>query len=327
MIVSIAVVAFNEEDYLPKLLEDILAQDYPHEKTEILLIDSRSTDGTLQLMQDFVSLKEKEQYLDIRVFDNSGRNIPAGSNVALKNYVGDAIIRIDAHARMPKEFIRKNVEILLNGEEASGGMRPSITSKDTAWAKTLLIAENSKFGSGAASYRGSTSSGYEDSLFCGMYRREVFDKVGLYDERLSRSEDNEMSFRMRKAGIRLHYDPDIVYYQYMRSSLKAMLKQKFGNGKAVSQTSRIAPGSFYLFHFAPAVFVLAVIITAVIAVLGFPWLCVALWGLYFLMAIAFTVEGSVREGFQITNLLLPGIFLVMHVCYGAGTLSGLFKKL
>ena len=322
-----AVVAYNEETYLPGLLDDILAQDYPHEKTEILLIDSMSKDSTLKIMQDFADLEATKDYISVRIFPNPKGNIPAGNNVAIENYTGDAIIRIDAHARLPKEFIRKNVEVLETGEVASGGARPCITLKDTPWAKTLLIAENSRFGSGAASYRNSQTAGYEDSLFCGMYRREVFEQVGLYDERLPRSEDNEMSFRMKKAGIRLHYDPSIIYYQYMRSSLKAILKQKFGNGQAVSQTSKIAPGCFSLFHFVPFLFVMAIIVTAVIAAVGFPYLCIALWGLYFLLAIVFMIQGSVREGFQITNLALPGVFLVMHLCYGTGTLIGFFKKL
>lgn len=322
-----AVVAYNEEQYLPMLLEDILAQDYPHDKTEILLIDSMSKDNTPEIMQEFAKSEAAKDYISVRIFPNPKSNIPAGCNIALENYTGDAMIRIDAHARLPKEFIRKNAQVLETGEMASGGARPCITLKDTPWAKTLLIAENSKFGSGAASYRDSADVGYEDSLFCGMYRREVFEKVGLYDERLPRSEDNEMSFRMKKAGIRLHYDPDIIFYQYMRSSLKAILKQKFGNGQAVSQTTIIAPGSFSLFHFVPFLFVMAIIITGVIAAVGFPYLCIAMWGIYFLLAIAFTVSGSLREGFQITNLALPGIFLVMHLCYGTGTLIGFFKKL
>ena len=326
MIVSIAVVAYNEEAYLPKLLEDILDQDYPKDKTEVLLIDSCSKDQTLQIMENFANGPKAKEYRNISVLPNPKGNIPAGNNIALKNYTGDAIIRIDAHARIPKEFIRKNAEVLERGELASGGKRPCLTMNESAWAKTLLIAENSKFGSGGASYRGSETEGYEDSLFCGMYRREVFERVGLYDERLPRSEDNEMSFRMRKAGIKLHYDPGIIYYQYMRSSLKAMLKQKFGNGKAVSKTTKIAPGCFTLFHFVPFVFVLAVIVCIVVAALGFPWLLVALFGLYFIMAIAFTILGSVREGFYITNLLLPGIFLIMHICYGTGTIAGFFAK-
>ena len=322
-----AVVAYNEEQYLPMLLEDILAQDYPHEKTEILLIDSMSKDSTLQIIQEFAEGKDATEYANVRIFSNPKGNIPAGCNVALKNYAGDAIIRIDAHARLPKEFIRKNAEVIEAGEMASGGARPCITLKDTPWAKTLLFAENSKFGSGAASYRNSGEAGYEDSLFCGMYRREVFEKVGFYDERLPRSEDNEMSFRIKKAGIRLHYDPSIIYYQYMRSSLKAILKQKFGNGQAVSQTTKIVPGCFSLFHFVPFLFVMAIIVTSVIAAAGFPYLCIAMWGIYFLAAIVFMITGSLREGFQITNLALPGVFLVMHLCYGTGTLIGFFKKL
>ena len=100
MIVSFAVVAFNEEQTLPKLLADLKNQDYPHEKIEVLLIDSMSKDRTREIMENFA--KEEKSFLRILVLENRKKNIPSGNNVALNNYSGDAIIRLDAHATMPR---------------------------------------------------------------------------------------------------------------------------------------------------------------------------------------------------------------------------------
>ena len=113
MIISFAVVAYNEEKTLPKLLNDLKNQDYPHEKIEVLLIDSMSTDNTLSIMQKFA--EEEKGFLKVLVLKNEKKNIPSGNNVALLNYTGDAIIRLDAHATMPPEFLRKNAEVLLSG--------------------------------------------------------------------------------------------------------------------------------------------------------------------------------------------------------------------
>ena len=261
MIISFAVVAYKEEETLPRLLEDLRNQDYPHEKIEVLLIDSMSSDSTWQIMQDFS--ESEHDFLRVSLFKNEKKNIPSGHNVALKNYTGDAVVRLDAHATMPSEFIRKNVEVLKNGEYASGGRRPNIIDESTPFKETLLIAEQSMFGSSIATYRRSTEKMYTTSLFCGMYRREVFDKVGLYNELLPRSEDNDMNYRIRKAGYHLCYSPDIVYYQHTRNTLNKMLSQKYLNGYWIGKTMGINPKCYTLLHFVPLAFALGIILTTV----------------------------------------------------------------
>ncbi len=324
MKVSIAVVAYNEERYLGTLLNCIKRQDYPHEKIEVLLIDSNSKDGTKALMEAFQ--KENNGFAAVQVLDNPGQFLPQGCNVMLQHYTGDAICRIDAHATIPENFIRANVAVLEAGESVSGGPRPNIVDEESSWRHTLLLAEQSRFGSGAANYRSLTKKCYVDSIFHGMYRREVYDKVGLYNERLKYTEDNDMSYRIRQAGFPLCYDPSICSYEHIRPSFKQMLKQKFRNGLWIGKTLKINPNCFSLFHFVPAVFVAGILVTSILSGCGFPWLSVALWGLYFLCAIYFTIKGSITDGFRWTNLALPGLFLAMHLFYGAGTIIGVFSK-
>ncbi len=319
MIVSFAIVAFNEEAYLPKLLSDLIKQDYPHNKIEVLLIDSMSTDNTRQIMDSFA--KDKD-FLSVKVFENPKKLIPCGHNVALDNYTGDALIRLDAHASMPHDFISRNVAVLENGEVASGGRRPNIIDDSTPFKETLLSAEQSMFGSGFASYRNSNQKMYASSLFCGMYKREVYDKVGRYNDLLPRSEDNDMTYRIRKAGFKLCYSPDIVFYQHTRSSLPKMLKQKYLNGYWIGKTMGISPKCFSLFHFVPFAFVLAIIFTTVLALLGFPLLSYLMWIAYILLITVMTVAEIIKKP-VITNLLLPFIFFLLHISYGVGTLLGL----
>ncbi|MBQ6830109.1 MAG: glycosyltransferase [Clostridia bacterium] len=320
MVVSFVVVAYNEQNTLPKLLDDLRRQDYPHDKIEILLIDSLSTDDTRRIMQDFAD--SDHGFRRVLVLTNDTKFLPGGNNVALRHYEGDAFVRVDAHGTIPPEFIRKNVDVLQSGEMVSGGPRPNIIDEATPFKETLLTAEQSMFGSGFASYRHSTEKIYPSSLFCGMYRREVFDKVGPYNERLLRTEDNDMSQRIRAAGFRLCYSPEIISYQHTRNTLKKMLRQKYLNGLWIGRTMGVNPRCFSLFHFVPLIFVLGILFTTVLALCGFPWLGALMWAAYGLLVVGISLMEIIKKPL-LTNLLLPILFLLLHVTYGVGTLVGL----
>lgn len=325
MKVSVAVVAYNEAETLPRLLEDLRRQDYPHEQLEILLIDSGSTDQTRKLMEAFA--QSQGDFARVAVLDNPNKTLPYGCNVALAAYTGDAIVRIDAHGSVPPEFISKDVALLESGEHVCGGARPNIIDGTTPWKETLLAAEQSMFGSSIASYRSGKEKKYVSSIFHGMYRREVYDRVGLYDVRLTRTEDNDMSYRIQKAGYRIRYDPEIVSYEHTRSSLKGMLRQKYLNGYWIGRTMYINSKCFSLFHFVPLGFVLGIVLTAVLALLGLPLLGICMWGMYLALVVLMTVLECVRGKFVPCKLLLPGIFLLLHLSYGVGTLWGLIRGL
>lgn len=323
MIVSIAIVAYNEEKTLPGLLADICHQDYPHERIEVLLIDSMSSDGTYKIMQDFS--EHDNGFIAVKVFKNEKKILPSGCNIMLENYSGDAIVRIDAHASVPSDFISKNVKLLQSGESVCGGRRPNVIDEKKPFKYTLLMAEQAMFGSGVASYRNGDKRRYVSSVFHGMYRREVYDKVGPYNELLARTEDNDMSQRINEAGFKICYDPDIVSYQHTRNSLKGMLRQKFLNGYWIGKTMGINPKCFSVFHFVPFCFVMAILVTTVLAFFGLGILSALLWSVYGLFIIANSIIEIAGNKFSITNLLLPILFFLLHFCYGIGTLKGLIE--
>lgn len=324
MIVSLCVVAYNEEKVLNKLLEDIKSQDYDHTKMEIVLIDSMSTDSTKEIMNDFQ--QQEKDFKKIQVLDNPGKKQAAGWNVAINNFSGDVMIRVDAHASIPREFVRKNVEILETGEMVSGGPRPNIIDESTPWKETLLLAEQSMFGSSMASYRRSQKKQYVKSLFHGAYRREVLEKVGGFDEQLGRTEDNEFHYRIRKAGYKICYSPGIISYQHARSTLSEMLKQKYGNGYWVALTLKACPECLAVYHFVPFAFVGGIIITSALAVGHHTFFAKLMWGAYSCLAVIMSfmaVKGKKKKYWQ--ELLLPILFFLLHVSYGIGSLVGFLK--
>lgn len=323
MTVSFAIVAYNEEKTLPRLLEDLCAQDYPHGRVEVLLIDSMSTDGTARLMAAFTA--QENGFLRVQTLSNPKKNLPSGCNVALEHYTGDAIVRVDAHASIPPDFLSKNVAALETGEAVSGGSRPNIIDESTPWKETLLAAEQSMFGSGIAAYRHSEGEKYVSSVFHGMYRREVYDAVGRYNEHLIRTEDNDMSYRIRCAGYQIKYNPNIVSYQHTRSTLGEMLRQKFLNGYWIGKTMGISPKCFSIFHFVPFAFVMGILLTTVLALLGMPLLAVLMWAAYLVLVLGISAVEILKGPFSGAKLALPVLFLLLHISYGVGTLIGLVE--
>ena len=304
MLVSFIVVALNAGDKLNVLLKDLQRQDYVHCKIEVILVDSHSRDNTKEVMRGFAA--SNHDFSRVVVLDNPKKTLPCGWNIALKESRGDVILRVDAHSSIPKDFVRKNVEALENGENIVGGHRISVIDDDSPWQRTLLIAETSVFGSGIATYRRSKQKKHVKTLAHAAYRRKVFQSVGGYDERLARTEDNEIHYRMRKAGFRFLLDPSIKSFHHARNKLPKMLKQKFMNGKWIGLTLGVAPKCFSVYHLVPFFFILALIACFTLHLLGISAPMMTLLLVYFITNVlntAIAVRGN-RRHFSYVLLLL-----------------------
>ena len=269
-------IAYNEEKALDSLFKDIIAQDYPHGNIEVILVNAMSTDQTRRKMEHFS--EEDHGFRRVVVLDNAKKIQAAGWNVAITASKGDIILRIDAHTMIPHDFVSKNVQCILSGENVTGA-----------------------------------------------YRKEVFEKAGLFNESLGRTEDNEMHYRIRKAGYKICFNPDIISYQNIRNSWCGMLKQKYGNGHWIGLTLGVCPGCFSIHHFVPLAFVFALILTGIIALLGNTGMLVCLCILYVIVDLLMSVLAVQRQKWYNYYLMLPLIFLSLHLAYGVGTLIGIIE--
>ena len=325
MIVSVCIIALNEEKALPLLLEEIVKQDYAHGSMEVVLVDSKSEDRTRDIMNDFA--ERNSDFADVVVAVNAKRIQAAGWNVAIKSSTGDVIIRIDAHASIPSDFVRQCMLAIEGGEMVVGGARPNIAVVDTPWQQVLLQAESAALGSGIALYRKPISQKqYVKSIFHGTYRREVFEKVGGFDERFGRTEDNELHYRIRKAGYQIAMLPEIISYQHIRATWKNMIKQKYANGYWVALTLGICPGCLSLYHFAPLTLICCLLILVGVSIAT---QSILLFGCSFLIYMifnicvtVFAVAGKEKHWQQIC---LPLLFMSIHISYGIGSFIGLVK--
>lgn len=322
MLVSVVVGLLNEEKFLPRLIEDFKKQTYNHNEIELIFIDGMSKDDSWKILEDFKN--SNHDFYDVVLLKNPKVILSAGMNVGIKAARGECILKVDCHSHITDNFIENNVKIIEEGEDVCGGPRPNIIENADNFSKTLLLVEENMFGSGIADYRKKTTKKYVSSVFQGMYKKSIFDKIGLLDEKVGRVEDNELHYRIRKNGYKIRYSNDILSYQYTRPTLKRMLKQKYSNGYWIGKVSHVYPKAFSIFHFVPLAFVLAIIFSLCMIPITSIFI-ILLSSVYFLFTILITIMTIINNKFNITILLMPIILFLIHVYYGVGTLVGLIK--
>ncbi len=321
---SFITIAFNEEQYINNLLNDLKAQDYPHNEIEVILVDSNSTDSTKTIMNKFA---ESSDFFRCCILDNPKKVLACGWNIALEEACGEVIVKIDGHGRIGPDFLTNVAKEIDSGENIVGGQRITVFDGETKWSKILAHAECSIFGSGVASYRRKCDRKYVKTLGHAAYRKIVFDTVGGFNENFVRTEDNEIHYRMREAGFKFCQSPDICSYLHARSSLKAMLKQKKGNGWWIGLTFPKCPKCLSLYNFVPLAFVVAIILSLALGIVtDVYWPLALVLASYFFAAIGATIIEIKKEkdkSLFLGMLLLPILFFLMHLYYGIFTLFGL----
>lgn len=322
--VSIIVIALNEEKALPRLLNDIQKQTYNHKEIEIILVDSMSEDSTGTIMKTF---KENNDFYNVVCKNNPLIIQASGWNVALKCLSGEIVIRLDAHASIPQDFVEKNVMLIDKGYDICGGKVKNYIPESNKWSSVVNMAENSMFGGSIAAFRHKDQPGFVNTLAFAAYKREVFEKIGFFNEQLVRTEDNEIHYRMRKAGYKFYYTPDIISFRETRPNFKKLLRQKILNGYWIGLTLKICPKCFSLYHFIPLLFVGGILLTTIIAHIGIWQLAAMMWGLYLSFDIAMsTIACIVEKEYSIYCLLLPIMFFLLHIGYGIGSMIGIIMS-
>ncbi|AFM27200.1 glycosyltransferase family 2 protein [Desulfomonile tiedjei] len=323
IIFSIILVVHNERECLINLLQDLTLQDFPAERTEMILVDSASIDGTGQAMHDFAENHTRRR---ITILQNPDKITAPGLNLAIRAATGKFVLRLDAHTRIPTDFLTRNYEALQKGESVVGGrivyMQPS-----GIWELILSTAVSSRFGAACAPFRQLRAAGYVDTLAFAAYSRQVFANVGLFNETLVRNEDNEMHYRIRKAGFRFYYDPTIISRYLSRRTLRGLLRQMYNNGLWIFPTMAIQPRCFSFRHFVPLFFFLILLFCALTAIVLTGWLLGFVLLVYFLAAFIFAAQKtSCFSGYRKFGvLLIPFYFFLIHSAYGIGTSVGMFR--
>jgi glycosyltransferase involved in cell wall biosynthesis len=325
-LVSIIIPCRNEEKYIGKCLDSILKQDYPKERIEVLVIDGMSEDRTRKIVEDY-----SPKFSLIEILENPNKFTPFGLNIGVKNAKGEIIIRIDAHATYLKDYISKCIEYLQKyNADNVGGVLMTKSGANTFFAKAIALALSYSFGAGDSYFRtGVKRPKWVDTVFGGCYKKEVFQKIGLFNENLVRSQDLEFNLRLKKAGGKILLVPNIVSYYYPKSNLKDFFIHNFEDGIWVIFPLKLVKIPFRLRHYIPFIFVLSLLGTGILGILlpVFLWLFLFILGLYFSVSIYFSIKISAKEKDVRFLFLLPVVFVTRHIGYGLGSIWGLMKLL
>ena len=324
--ISVIIPCFNEKDFIGECFDSVLEQDYlkkNKEHIEILVVDGISNDGTREIIGSY-SIK----YPFIKLLDNYKKFTPFAINIGIKEAKGDIIIRLDAHAKYNKDYISKCVKYLQNlNADNVGGICITLPGKNSFIAKSIALALSHPFGIGNSYFRRGIKEIKEvDTVPFGCYRKEVFKKIGLFNENLIRNQDIEFNLRLKRAGGKILLCPDIVSYYYARPDLKSLFKQNFLNGFWVIYSLRYANIPFSYRHLVPFAFVLFLLIGSLITLFykNFLYLLVGVLSVYGISDIISSLTLSLKHGLQYFPFLLV-TFPTLHFSYGLGSLWGFIK--
>lgn len=320
---TVVVPIYNEERYIEDCVDSLMEQDYPMESVEILLVDGQSTDSTMSCLEALV-----ERYpRTVRILDNPKRIQSAAMNVGMREARGVYLMRIDAHAKYPRSYFRVCTSLL----ESTGAENAGCCWTTSAKTKTgSLIAKmlSTSFAVGGSSFRINAPSGFVDTVPFGTFRTDYLREIGGFDERLARSEDNEINYRIRKHGGKIYLTNEIHTIYYCRDTVSSLARMAFGNGKWNVIAAYLCPGSMSAKYFVPLVFTLSLVGLPVLGI-GCQWFRVLL-GAELAIYFGLAVRSSKNQSDDISEVvkMIP-LYPVFHVSYGVGSVAGivsLFSK-
>lgn len=322
--VSVICPVFNEEKFIEACIVSIIEQDYPQDAMEVLFVDGRSTDHTTEIIKRYM-----KQYPFIRLLDNPERIVPYALNRGLGAAKGEVIMRLDGHCTYPTNYISELVRYLyqLNADNV-GGVWNTQPAKDTPICQAIAQASSHPFGVGGSMHKIGASKIMEtDTVPFGCYKREVFEKTGPFDTDLARNQDDEFNGRLQNLGGKIYLIPQVIINYTARDTLCKMRKMyyQYGLYKPLVNKKLGAPATIRQFF--PLVFLLGLVVGGIASIFSPLILHVycAILMLYLFIGLVVGSMGTIRTLQPLLTLLMPYVFLNIHLSYGIGYLVGIFN--
>ena len=323
--VSVVIPVRNEEKFIGKALDSILNNDYPKESLEILVVDGISEDKTREIVKDY-----SEKYSFIKLLDNPHRYTPHALNIGIDNMSGDIMMIAGAHTTYSENYLSECVKAIQDRYDVAGGIMITLPRSNNPKAIAIARVLSHPFGTGAK-YRTREAKRVEevDTVAYALYKREIFDKVGKFNENLIRNQDIEMNLRIRRSGGKIALVPNARSYYYARDTFKALWKNNFENGYWVVKSAKYAEMPFSIRHLVPMMFVLFLVFGTLLSMfsLAVRLIFSFILALYFLIILISSAEIGIKEKSFKVFLYSIVAFVVLHVAYGVGSVVGIFCKL
>lgn len=330
-VVSVLIPCRNERSTIERCLRSVVGNGYPIERLDVLIVDGMSEDGTRGLVRELVA-----RFPSVRLIDNPRRVQQAGLNVGLERAKGSFVVRLDAHAALHEGYIGECVRYLQTTDAAAvGGRIETVPRVPSVIGRGIAAAMSESFGIGRSHFRAAPDGGesppeWASTVPYGMYRRAVFETLGGYDEHLDASEDLDLHRRMAACGLKILFVPSLVSTYLSRSDLKSFWRHSVNNGRwAVLPQFHTGRRVVGLKHVIPLAFVTSLLAFGVGSIFlhAARWLLGAELALYLGASLVASVRAATRRRDPGLIVVLPLIFLTLHIGYGLGSLVGLLGGL
>ena len=323
-LVSLIIPCFNERRHIEVVLENIIGQDYPAGRMEVWFVDGMSNDGTRDAILERISGME-----NMHLLDNPRRYVSQALNAGIRAASGEVIVIIGSHAVYPKNYTLTLVRNLIDlRADNVGAVMETLPVDSSRTAKAIAVAVSTPFGVGNSHFRlGSKNIRQVDTVPFGCYRREVFEKIGFFDEELIRNQDEEFNGRLIKAGGKIYLIPSIQIGYYTRDSVGGIIRMfyQYGLFKPLVGLKLKKPVTGR--QFAPPLFVLFLV--GMFPFLFFQRLFATVYlsglALYLVTNVLFSLWASAKNRSLKLMFRLPWLYFLMHLSYGWGYLWGLFE--
>ncbi len=317
--VAVVIPCRNEERYIEKCVGSVLASDYPSENLRVIVCDGRSSDRTQEIVR---TIAQNDSRVELLI--NRQETTPYALNLGIMHAADcDVFIILGAHSEINSDYVKLCIKNLQNDSSVGcvGGILENVNEDSVS--EKIGKAMSSPFGVGNAHFRTGAKSGYVDTVAFGAYAKEVFEKIGYFDEDLTRNQDDEFNFRVIKGGFKILLDPAIRAKYYVRASFEKLLRQYYQYGFWKVYVNRKHRTVTSIRQLAPPFFVLFVMTVVALPFVPYYWM---LWSVMLISYFLFAITSALFQKSKLSEV--PGVviaFVLLHLGYGFGYIRGFIR--
>ena len=311
--ITIILPTLNERSHIRDCLDSLKKQDYTN-IVEILVVDGGSSDGT----QEIVTADGGS----VRLVDNPKMTAAAAMNIGIKESTTDVYVRVDAHTLYATDYVSRSVATYdeSKAQVVGGPMRPTGTNP---FGRAVAAVTSSPLGVGPGRFHYSEKLEEVETVYLGIFDAEFVQNVGGYDETNLQwaSEDQELNYRIRRAGGKILLDPNIRSTYFPRDTPRALARQYHNYGMCKASTLAKHKRLPYLRPMVPAIMVAAFFMWAALMLLLRNFILLPLPLIAYLVAVLI-IGFKMSKVRGVTPHRVAFAMAICHWCYGFGFWRG-----
>ena len=322
---------YNEERHIGRCIDSLFNNKFDRSRWEILVVDGMSSDRTREIVSQYST-----RYPFVRLIDNPARIKPAALNKGILAAAGDYVMRIDAHSTYQEGYVDELMRYAKTRDVQNvGGVQVAVDQDTGFWAAAIATAVSHPLAMGDALHRMRflKEPRFVDTVFCGCYPRRIFDEIGLFNEKLIRTQDREFNERLRLSGgrtllipsVQAFYEPRTNLWRYMKwvydGAMWLFLAPKYTDVPML-RARNLVPLCFvsYLLVLAGLALSPAARTSSAAEIAALPLL---------LYGVSTTVAGVIAAWSRSIPTLVftfPIVVCVTHIAYGVGSIVGWIRR-